>query len=52
MVVLGRLDLGESRLEVASSEMMVGSCEVVGAVAFVGACCAGLVHANRMMAMH
>jgi len=52
VVVLGRLDLGESRLEDSSSEMMVGSCEVVVTVVFVGACCAGLVHANRMMAMH
>ena len=50
MVLLGGLDLVESWPEIAPAEPVVGGREVVVAFAFFGACYAGVVGANRMMA--
>ena len=50
MVLLRGLDFVESRPEVALAELVVGGREVVVVVAFSGACYAGVVAADRMMA--
>ena len=50
MVLLGGLDLVESRPEVAPAKPVVGGREFVVAVAFSGVCYAGVVDADRMMA--
>ena len=50
MVLLRGLDYVESRPEVAPAKPVVGGCKVVVVVAFSGACYAGVVAADRMMA--
>ena len=48
--MLRGLDFVESRPEVAPTELVVGGREVVVVVAFSGACYAGVVAADRMVA--
>ena len=50
MVLLRGLDFVESRPEVAPAKPVVGGQEVIVVVAWSGACYAGVVAANRMMA--
>jgi hypothetical protein len=50
MVLLGGLDLVESRPEVAPAKQVVGGHKVIVAFTFFGACYAGVVGADRMMA--
>ncbi len=50
MVLLRGLDFVESRPEVASAEMVVGCREIVVVLAFSGACYAGVVAADGVMA--